>query len=417
MTSEVLIMNESGVALAADSAATIMNKVYKADKLFELSRTQPIGLMIYGTSAIDTIPVELLVTEFRRRIGEKRFDTLEECAETFLAFLGRCGSFDTGEYPVITTDHMDFFIGQSLDFLIRRLNSRISNGDYNYLVPEGNADSVFDVVLSHLESESKQGIEAKDRNLLLKEVTQSVKRSAWFEKLKHQRIWKDAKLRRRMLNLYVNSILSGDGFEMATGVVITGFGDKEYLPSYREYHIHGVFPNGLCYALVSESRIDHRLRSSIETFAQDDVMKTFMDGIDPYLFNMIADGLERTMNDVVNIFSRFVPEDTDWNTLMDATRKVSDGFLQDVQDSMSLDYRFPMESAVGVLSKDDMCVLAESLIQSTSLRRHVSRDMETVGGPVDVAFISRNEGFIWVKRKHYFNTEMNLSYMERRRLE
>jgi len=44
------------------------------------------------------------------------------------------------------------------------------------------------------------------------------------------------------------------------------------------------------------------------------------------------------------------------------------------------------------------------------LRQRVSGDLETVGGPVDVALISKGEGFIWIKRKHYFDTELNPHY-------
>ena len=43
----------------------------------------------------------------------------------------------------------------------------------------------------------------------------------------------------------------------------------------------------------------------------------------------------------------------------------------------------------------------------TSFRRHVTPDAETVGGPIDVAVISRGDGFIWIKRKHYFQPELN----------
>jgi hypothetical protein len=34
-------------------------------------------------------------------------------------------------------------------------------------------------------------------------------------------------------------------------------------------------------------------------------------------------------------------------------------------------------------------------------------DAETVGGPIDVAVISKGDGFIWIKRKHYFKPELN----------
>ncbi|MEA1869822.1 MAG: hypothetical protein U9N09_06735 [Euryarchaeota archaeon] len=34
-------------------------------------------------------------------------------------------------------------------------------------------------------------------------------------------------------------------------------------------------------------------------------------------------------------------------------------------------------------------------------------DAETVAGPIDVAVISKGDGFIWIKRKHYFERELN----------
>ncbi len=49
----------------------------------------------------------------------------------------------------------------------------------------------------------------------------------------------------------------------------------------------------------------------------------------------------------------------------------------------------------------------------TSLKRRVSFEQETVGGPVDVAIISKGDGFIWQKRKHYFETTLNPSYLNR----
>ena len=51
--------------------------------------------------------------------------------------------------------------------------------------------------------------------------------------------------------------------------------------------------------------------------------------------------------------------------------------------------------------------MAEALVNLTSFKRKVSEEAETVGGPIDVAVISKGDGFIWVKRKHYFTRELN----------
>jgi hypothetical protein len=35
---------------------------------------------------------------------------------------------------------------------------------------------------------------------------------------------------------------------------------------------------------------------------------------------------------------------------------------------------------------------------------------ETVGGPIDVAVITKGDGLIWIKRKHYFDKELNHAF-------
>ena len=51
--------------------------------------------------------------------------------------------------------------------------------------------------------------------------------------------------------------------------------------------------------------------------------------------------------------------------------------------------------------------MAESLVNLTCLRKKISMDDETVGGPIDVAVISKGDGLIWIKRKHYFQLDYN----------
>jgi hypothetical protein len=72
-----------------------------------------------------------------------------------------------------------------------------------------------------------------------------------------------------------------------------------------------------------------------------------------------------------------------------------------------------IEDMVEFMPKPELAKMAEALVNLTSIKRHVSRGMETVGGPIDVAVISQSEGFVWVKRKHYFPAELNSRYFER----
>ena len=57
MTAEIVIMNKSAVALAADSAVTVGcergEKIYNTiNKLFMLSKYHPVGIMVYGSAGL-----------------------------------------------------------------------------------------------------------------------------------------------------------------------------------------------------------------------------------------------------------------------------------------------------------------------------------------------------------------------------
>lgn len=71
----------------------------------------------------------------------------------------------------------------------------------------------------------------------------------------------------------------------------------------------------------------------------------------------------------------------------------------------------PILEVVAMLPKDDLASMAESLVNLTVLKRRISTDQETVGGPIDVAVISKGDGFIWIKRKHYFTKDLNPRYV------
>ena len=55
--------------------------------------------------------------------------------------------------------------------------------------------------------------------------------------------------------------------------------------------------------------------------------------------------------------------------------------------------------AVASFNIQDMSNMAESLISITNLHRHFSSSEESVGGPVEVAVITRGGGFQWVKHQ------------------
>ena len=79
-------------------------------------------------------------------------------------------------------------------------------------------------------------------------------------------------------------------------------------------------------------------------------------------------------------------------------------------DTCKQESMFPIIEMLGHLQKDELAEMAESLVNLTAFKRKMSKEMESVGGPIDVAVISKGDGFIWVKRKHYFKPELNQAF-------
>lgn len=91
-------------------------------------------------------------------------------------------------------------------------------------------------------------------------------------------------------------------------------------------------------------------------------------------------------------------------------KAVIDEITNNINSEFLSVYSKPLIDTVVSLDKEDMANMAESFISLTSLVRRMQPAEETVGGPVDVAVISKGDGFIWINRKHYFKPELNASF-------
>ena len=102
--------------------------------------------------------------------------------------------------------------------------------------------------------------------------------------------------------------------------------------------------------------------------------------------------------------------------LQDSLRKelteLGNKLVQDFADGLE-SYRrsqfiTPVIDSVASLPKDELAAMAESLVNLTAFKRRMtSVETDTVALPIDVAVISKGDGFIWIKRKHYFEPAFN----------
>jgi hypothetical protein len=201
-----------------------------------------------------------------------------------------------------------------------------------------------------------------------------------------------------------------------SGVVIAGFGDLDIFPKLTSYLMCGKVCGLLKYRSQKNVKIDYNNRSAIIPFAQGEMVYNFMEGVNPEYDRKIKEDIRELVTEYPKIILDAIQDLSG-----DLKQQYLERFKQIGKDkfrdySKRLDqFRFtyfvtPIISIVSNLPKNELSNMAESLVNLTSLKRKVSTEEETVGGPIDVAVISKGDGFIWIKRKHYFSPDLNPNF-------
>ena len=140
-----------------------------------------------------------------------------------------------------------------------------------------------------------------------------------------------------------------------------------------------------------------------------------MKGVSPEMtsfFDEYLDRLFECMPDLVNtrLQENGKKEGVDGSFFEAVADKLRDDFSRGLQEWISRHHVEPIMSMVVSLPKNELATMAETLVNLTAFKRKITSALETVGGPIDVAVISRGDGLVWVKRKHYFPSELNQAY-------
>lgn len=422
MTTEVAILNKSAVALAADSAVTISSgadsekKIYNSvNKLFSLSKHHPVGIMIYDNANIMDVPWETLIKVYRKRLGKESKLSLQEYVDDFLQFLRN-----------------DFFSEQVQE----RYLERIITEQLSYLKSE-----IYNLVNEELEASGAVS-ESKTKEIIksiLEPFYEELLSRESIENISQRDFTNDFLLKYgNLINKLIKSILEElpltksqirklqeipalffckDVFIYKTGVVIAGFGEEEIYPSLHSLIIECSINKNLKFKRLEKACASEH-GACIIPFAQDASIRTFVDGIDSKLANFANKHLKFIFSRYTDLILKLIPEQ-DESILLDLKAKINqinktliDSYNEEVIEFKRGNHIYPILSAVQFLPKDELAAMAEALINITSLRKRISITPETVGGPVDVAIISKGDGFIWIKRKHYFNENLNHQFFK-----
>lgn len=418
MTAEVAIINSNAVAIAADSAVTIGQgkKIYNsAIKVFSLSKTEPVSIMVYGNAGLLGVPWETIIKIYRSELCDRTFDSLELYAGEFLEFLKDQERFFTAEtqdawvignikgyYEVIR----ETFFGDVQEEFKKK-------GEIN----EARTVEILRATVTEHHERLKgasfvNGMTADDEKYVLdryrRKIGDLIKEV--FQNVKPDRAT-SGRLRKIAALIHCRELFS----DSTSGVVVSGFGRKDVYPAVCTHEIEGVLGKKLKYHYLDKKsyRIQHGSDCSIIPFAQDDMVASFMEGVNPSVSTFIARYLQQLFARLPELVRDDELVGTDEEKTMLRARITQDaekllmGFLKQINVHKRIQHVDPILNMVRVLPKDELAAMAESLVNLTAFKRRMTDALETVGGPVDVAIISKGDGLVWVKRKLYFPKELN----------
>ena len=418
MTAVIGILNKQGIALAADSAVTVtggnQKKIYNtANKIFTLSKYHPVSIMIYSSSAFMQTPWEIIIKLYRKELKDTQFNTIEDYKNDFIKFLKSNDFFTTEEGQL---SYISSFIYWNL--------KNIKNGILNKLPNDKNGADLITEFIKLLKEELESVIESYNgnKNILKNFSDYTFDNFKSYIELEIKKMCKiifdDVELSDDIIELiikqYYSMLISTNFFGNESGLVFAGFGEKEIYPALVSVNIAEVFDNRIRYFDNRNVKISDDNNGSIMPFAQTDVIDMFITGIDPNMDNTYLSIFKKTLEKYHSFIAESIKEVNN-----ELSEKIANLSIDDVTDEFIKELNkvkrelqiTPTVDTVSILSKEDLSEMAESLIYLTYLKRRISSSEESVGGPIDVAILSKGDGFIWKKRKHYFSQELNKHFM------
>jgi hypothetical protein len=425
MTCEVAVANPLGIALAADSAVTFRDGSNKATyasgarKIFQLSDSEPIGVMIYNDATINDVPWELVLKAHRKYLGEQTFPALQDYWSHLVDFInlhsqlllsdavrtaGAASSYRDGILAIVTTltqkrpilkdsnaDPADIATncGEALDEIEAELGALLVEA------PLDQAD-----LAGALVSQTAADLSVELANFINSHL-QHLAPALDAQRVVALGIENTFKRPERIVVRY-------------SGIVLAGYGSDDHLPAYLNARVFGFLAGKLYWKITQRESIDCLTNPSlIEAFAQKAMVETFTQGASPQVWAAVRRAFTTHAAEACRkaaMAAGVVLPDADISA---AVRAELGDFQRRWTDDVLSAHLGPMRTVLAGLSVEELSELAETMVVLESLKEKVTSRTQGVGGPIDVAMITKSEGLVWIKRKLYFDAALNRRYLAR----
>ena len=423
MTAIVGVLNKHGVSFAADSAATRkFGKEYRvnyhANKIFSLSKYHPVGICVYNNLSLEGVPWETIFKMYRSDLKDKKFDTLQGYVDSFWSYVKK------SILPSVPAEQKEYFQTMAGNYWneIKSLALKDIGGN----LTEELKEQYYAQIVSHLNRlkvsyENKPCPDFGDYSCKkLEKYGEAFINSLFASDLGENSCPND------IIQIFVDSLYSLIIHQSSvyyskddyTGFVFWGYGEKDVFPGYIEQKVTHAFDKHVKFWTLENYKVSNMSNACIAPFAQTEVTNSYIRSIDGKLRQEFIESSKQLLSDFRDEIVTTLQQASAPQQLLDLLKsidceKYKNRYSNAMTKYIDENYIKNLIETVAYLSKEDIADMAENLVRMTCLKKHITSELESVGGPVDVAVITKGDGFIWIKRKHYFDPSLNQQFFER----
>jgi hypothetical protein len=409
----VILMNQRGIALAADSAATLGNRevIFNThQKIIPIGRF-PVAFLKAKPSLFMDVLCETLINKyssFMYSIPHEKEHVLGYFID-FMNYLENNLSYYSGE---VEKRALSKFIYSYLDYIYSEYENQI------------NEDKDENIALSNLakrlkkffESLAKEKSELRFKNQIIwgsvKQKYPQIIENTFNQYLKNERNLNhegyDFDQKQTKILDILDMILFKYGDIFFTDLnkyikfsefILAGYGSKSPYPELVHVKLFLAFDGKTLYVIESEFFIPTNDRKYVQVMDEVSAIQAFYKGIEVSFENKIKDSISNRINHF--LFKHFEKD-----KLLQSKNLVQI-LINDLNSTIAKDFEFlkyqnsePLFSSIQYAPLTNLMEMAEELVSIAALRSKYLADETSngrVGKPIDVAFISKLNGFQWNK--------------------
>ena len=417
MTSQLILANGFGVAVASDSAVTVGDRIrtYEdAEKIHPLEDPHRLAVLQSDSVNLLGMPVSVMLEDWSNSLGARQ-RTVEGYRDNFLTWLQ--DNLDNWT----TSTERDGAAWWGLDAELRDLAELVEEA-VSPIPEEKHLEEALRIIRKRTEEASEFKIFDHDLFAMADELLDRLSQEGvdgrpplselverWFGEFGSDEINQEVHRFFKVLFGRVTTIPNRN----STFLTFVGYGANDLLPHMSQVWLEGAVGNHLCH-IPWQMQKAHRRGSSyvmIEPLAQKDMIEQILYGWDRRL---LEDAKEATFERTKG--GERKPADPPLTTGDDDVRG-DQGDVEDQYDAVSTeeDWRAalmdetrelawqrsgkPAVETIASLPLSSLARAAGSLVTIQNLAQNIRGELPTVGGRINVATITLSKGFQWVSRQ------------------